>query len=316
MKRKLKTKICLSIVISLLTSLIVLCSCSLNLNNTEDIVSVTQKNTHTAEQDVTQAVIGEETLNIYFLDVGQGDSIFIELPDEKTMLIDAGENNFGEGIRNYISDYGYSKIDYLVATHPHADHIGSMAYIVKNMDIGSVFMPKVSTNTKTYENLLESISDKGLKVTSAKAGLTIADESGYTINVVAPVTIDEDNLNNSSVVIKLGYGDTSFLFTGDAEKEELETITDNVSADVLKVGHHGSTTSTTEEFLSRVNPTYAIISVGKDNSYGHPHDKVLMLLEKFNCKIFRTDVDKTVVFSSNGNTLSVKSGEHSIEKAA
>ena len=114
----------------------------------------------------------------------------------------------------------------------------------------------------------------------------------------------------------MSYGDTSFLFTGDAEKEELETITDNISADVLKVGHHGSTTSTTEEFLSRVNPTYAIISVGKDNSYGHPHDKVLRLLEKFNCKIFRTDVDKTVVFSSDGNTISVKSSENTIEKAA
>lgn len=311
----LKNKICLSMIISLLTSIIVLCSCSLNLNNIEDIiVSATQENTQTAEQDV--AVIGEESLYVHFLDVGQGDSIFIELANEKTMLIDAGENNLGEGIKNYIGDCGYSKIDYLVATYPHADHIGSMAYIVRNMDIGSVYMPKVAANTKIYENLLESIYDKGLKVISAKAGLTIAEESGYTINVVAPVTIDDDDMNNSSVVIKLSYGDTSFLFTGDAEKEELETITDNISADVLKVGHHGSTTSTTEEFLSRVNPTYAIISVGKDNSYGHPHDKVLRLLEKFNCKIFRTDVDKTVVFSSNGNTLSVKSGEHSIEKAA
>lgn len=168
MKRKQKTKICLSMIISLLMSLIVLCSCSLKLSNTEDVVSVTQENTQIAEQDVTQAVIGEETLNVHFFDVGQGDSVFIELPDKKTMLIDAGENNLGEGIKNYIGDCGYSKIDYLVATHPHADHIGSMAYIVRNMDIGSVYMPKVSTNTKTYENLLESISDKGLKVISAK----------------------------------------------------------------------------------------------------------------------------------------------------
>lgn len=232
------------------------------------------------------------------------------------MLIDAGENNLGEGIKNYIGDCGYSKIDYLVATHPHADHIGSMAYIVRNMDIGSVYMPKVSTNTKTYENLLESIFDKGLKINSAKAGLTIAEESGYTINVVAPVTIDEDNLNNSSAVIKLTYKNNTFLFTGDAEKKELETITADISADVLKVGHHGSTTSTTEEFLNEVNPNYAVISAGEDNSYGHPHKETLDLLEKFNCKIFRTDVDKTIVFSSDGNTISVKSSEHTIEKAA
>ena len=176
-------------------------------------------------------------------------------------------------------------------------------------------MPKAAANTKTYENLLESISKKGLKVTSAKAGLTIAEGSDYTINVVAPVTIDEDNLNNSSAVIKLSYKDNTFLFTGDAEKKELETITDDISADVLKVGHHGSNTSTTEEFLKAVNPTYAVISVGKGNDYGHPHKETLKLLEKFNCKVYRTDKDKTVVFSSDGKTISVKSGEQSIKKA-
>ena len=183
------------------------------------------------------------------------------------------------------------------------------------MDIGSVYMPKAAANTKTYENLLESISDKGLRVTSAKAGITIAEESDYTINVVAPVTIDEDNLNNSSAVIKLTYKDNTFLFTGDAEKKELETITADISADVLKVGHHGSTTSTTEEFLNAVSPNYAVISVGEDNSYGHPHKETLDLLEEFNCMVYRTDIDKTVVFSSDGKTISVKSGEKSIKKA-
>ena len=299
MKRYNSTKFRFSLFLSLLFSMLILCSCSFNFNNNNDSESAFQKG----------------ILNVHFLDVGQGDSIFIELPDEKTMLIDAGENYHGEGIKNYIGDCGYSKIDYLVATHPHADHIGSMDYIVRNMDIGSVYMPKAAANTKTYENLLESISDKGLKITSAKAGLTIAEESDYTINVVAPVTIDEDNLNNSSAVIKLTYKDNTFLFTGDAEKKELETITYDISADVLKVGHHGSTTSTTEEFLNAVNPTYAVISAGEGNSYDHPHKETLDLLEEFNCKVYRTDIDKTVVFSSDGKTISVKCGEQSIKKA-
>lgn len=300
MKQKSSMKIRFSVFLSLLFSLLLLCSCSVNINlNSDDTEKLSQK----------------DTLNVHFLGVGQGDSIFIELPDEKTMLIDAGENYHGEGIINYIGDCGYSKIDYLVATHPHADHIGSMGYIVRNMDIGSVYMPKAAANTKTYENLLESISDKGLKITSAKAGLTIAEESDYIINVVAPVTIDESNLNNSSAVIKLTYKNNSFLFTGDAEKKELETITDDISADVLKVGHHGSNTSTTEEFLYEVRPTYAVISVGEGNEYGHPHKETLRLLEEFNCELYRTDIDKTVVFSSDGNTISVKSGEQSIKKA-
>lgn len=300
MKNHSKIKINTCAILAFVLSVLLFCSCSFNVGfNSESAVDGSEK----------------DTLNVHFLDVGQGDSIFIELPDEKTMLIDAGENYHGEGIKEYISDCGYSKIDYLVATHPHADHIGSMSYIVRNMDIGAVYMPKVDANTKTFENLLESISDKGLKVISAKAGLTIADESDYTIDVVAPVTVDESNLNNSSAVIKLSYKNNRFLFTGDAEKEELESITDDISADVLKVGHHGSKTSTTEEFLNSVNPAYAVISVGEDNEYGHPHSSTLKLLEEFNCKVFRTDTDKTVVLTSDGDKITADYGKTSIKKA-
>lgn len=296
--RKIKANTCA--ILALVLSVFLLCSCSFNVGfNSESAVDDSEKG----------------TLNVHFLDVGQGDSIFIELPDKKTMLIDAGENYHGEGIKEYIGYCGYSKIDYLVATHPHADHIGSMSYIVRNMDVGAVYMPKVAANTKTFENLLESISDKGLKVTSAKAGLTIADESDYKIDVVAPVTVDESNLNNSSAVIKLSYKNNSFLFTGDAEKEELETITDDISADVLKVGHHGSKTSTTEEFLKSVNPAYAVISVGEGNEYGHPHSSTLKLLGEFNCKVFRTDADKTIVLTSDGDKITADYGKTLIKKA-
>ena len=253
-------------------------------------------------------------LSVHFLDVGQGDSIFIELPDGKTMLIDAGENYYGNGIISYINDCGYSEVDYLAATHPHADHIGSMAYIVRHMDIGEVFMPKVSANTKTYENLLEAVSDKGLKIKSAKAGLTIAENDDYKITVAAPSVIDSENLNNSSAVIKLSYKNNSFLFTGDAEKEELSKIKTDISADVLKVGHHGSKTSTYSEFLDAVNPKYAVISVGKNNDYGHPHKNTLKLLSNYGITVFRTDKDKTVVFASDGDKISVNSGKTSIKQ--
>lgn len=253
-------------------------------------------------------------LSVHFLDVGQGDSIFIELPDGKTMLIDAGENYYGNGIISYINDCGYSEVDYLAATHPHADHIGSMAYIVRHMDIGEVFMPKVSANTKTYENLLEAVSDKGLKIKSAKAGLTIAENDDYKITVAAPSVIDSENLNNSSAVIKLSYKNNSFLFTGDAEKEELSKIKTDISADVLKVGHHGSKTSTYSEFLDKVNPKYAVISVGKNNDYGHPHKNTLKLLSNYGITVFRTDKDKTIVFASDGDEISVNSGKTSIKQ--
>lgn len=299
MNKKLTAKKLIAIFIALLCALLMLCSCSL-------LEKIGIGN------DSNDAFDGK--LSVHFLDVGQGDSIFIELPDGKTMLIDAGENYYGNGIISYINDCGYSEVDYLAATHPHADHIGSMAYIVRHMDIGEVFMPKVSANTKTYENLLEAVSDKGLKIKSAKAGITIAENDDYEITVAAPSVIDSENLNNSSAVIKLSYKNNSFLFTGDAEKDELSKIKTDISADVLKVGHHGSKTSTYNEFLNAVNPKYAVISVGKNNDYGHPHKNTLKLLSNYGITVFRTDKDKTIVFASDGNEISVNSGKTSIKQ--
>ena len=246
----------------------------------------------------------EGELSVHFLDIGQGDSIFIELPDAKTMLIDAGDRGCGDKIINYINDEGYSKIDYLVATHPHADHIGSMTHVVENMEIGQVYMPNVSTNTKTFENLLTAISEKGLKIKTALAGTNIIDEDKLVADIVAPVEIDEDDLNNCSVVIKLVYDEISFLLTGDAEEKELEQITADISADVLKVGHHGSRTSTNEEIFNRINPKMAIISCGKNNDYNHPHKEVVELLEDI--KMYRTDEDGTITISTYGESVDLK----------
>ena len=301
---KIKTNSKLILKLTALFALIclALCSCSVNIN----------VNSSSLENKSTTPASG--TLSVHYLDVGQGDSIFIELPNKKCMLIDAGENMYGKSITEYITNLGYSKIDYLVATHPHADHIGSMAYVVNHNDIGEIYMPKVATTTKTYEKLLTAISDKGLKVKSAKAGMNIVDDGDFSIDILAPVTIEEDDLNNCSIILKMNYKGDSFLFLGDAEKKELETVTADMSAEVLKVGHHGSRTSTTKALLEEVNPKYAVISLGKDNSYGHPHKSTLELLDEFNVETYRTDQDGTVVISTEGSGVTIKTGQTSMER--
>ena len=253
----------------------------------------------------------------HYLDVGQGDSIFIELPNDQTMLIDSGENYHGAAIIEYIKDCGRKKIDYLVGTHPHSDHVGSMAYIIRNFDIGSVYLPDAATNTYTYEKMLEAIKKKGLKVTTAKTGVNILSDSDESldINILAPSTTKNvKNLNNTSVVLKIKYADTSFLFTGDAEKSELKTLNGDLSADVLKVGHHGSDTSTPQTLVDAVKPKIAVISVGKDNDYGHPSAKTLKRLENAGCEIYRTDQQQTVAVTSDGKNIEVETGFRTIER--
>lgn len=259
----------------------------------------------------------EGTLVCHYLDVGQGDSIYIELPNDQTMLIDSGENYHGESLLRYIRDTGHTKIDYLIASHPHSDHIGSMAYVVRNFDIGKIYMPKVSSNSRQYENLLKAIKSKKLTVQNGKAGVNILTDADRQLSadIVAPVKLNKENLNNSSIVMKLQYAKTSFLFMGDAEKPELATITSDIKADVLKVGHHGSSTSTTKGFLEKVEPKIAVISCGRDNDYGHPHKATLKYLKQINCEIHRTDKEGTVSVTSDGRDYTVQTGLHSIERA-
>lgn len=302
LKIKTNSKLILKLTALFAVICLALCSCSININ----------VNSSSLENKSTTPASG--TLSVHYLDVGQGDSIFIELPNKKCMLIDAGENMYGKSITEYITNLGYSKIDYLVATHPHADHIGSMAYVVNHNDIGEIYMPKVATTTKTYEKLLTAISDKGLKVKSAKAGMNIVDDGDFSIDILAPVTIEEDDLNNCSIILKMNYKGDSFLFLGDAEKKELETVTADMSAEVLKVGHHGSRTSTTKALLEEVNPKYAVISLGKGNSYGHPHKITLELLDEFNVETYRTDQDGTIVISTEGSGVTIKTGQTSMER--
>lgn len=246
-----------------------------------------------------------DKLKVNFLDVGQGDSIFIELPKGKTMLIDAGESENSKIITDYIKNLGYQQLDYVVATHPHSDHIGAMEDVIKNFEVKNIYMPKVQHTTKTFENLLTEIKSKGLKVTTAKSGINILTDGILKIDVVAPVGTEYDDLNNYSAVIKITYGNNSFLLTGDAEILSENEITADIKSDVLKVGHHGSDSSTGDKFLNLVNPKYAVISVGKENKYNHPTQVVLDRLNKSNIEIYRTDELGTIVFTSDGNTISI-----------
>ena len=252
------------------------------------------------------------TIVVNYLDVGQGDSEFVQRPDGKCMLIDASTSDCSDTIIDFISKLGYSKIDYLVATHPHADHIGGMKAVVEHFDIGEIYMPKASTNTKTYENLLLAIADKGLSIHTAKAGTVAFDADDLSAEFLAPVKASYDNLNNYSAVLRLQYGNNVFLFMGDAEDTAESDILKNstkkkLNADVLKVGHHGSKTASGFEFVSAVSPKVAVIEVGKDNSYNHPHDKAMNNLSEIGAKILRTDINGNVAVVSDKTDITVYS---------
>jgi competence protein ComEC len=255
-------------------------------------------------------------LTVHYIDVGQGDSEFLELPNGQTMLIDAGNPENGSQIVSYIKELGHNKIDYLIATHPHADHIGGMATVVNSLDIGSVYMPKVSTNTKTFEGLLTAIQNKGLKVNTAKSGINLLKSGNLNIDIIAPCGTSYDDLNQYSAVLKVTYGANKFLFTGDAGAESEAQITADVSADVLKVGHHGSSTSTSQAFLNKVNPKYAIIEVGAGNSYGHPAAATISKLQNIGATIYRTDNDGTIIFTSDAKTITVNKKASTIQENA
>lgn len=251
-----------------------------------------------------------KSIKVHFINVGQGASQLVIGPTGKTILIDAGNNSEEKTMVDYLRKQNINKIDILIGTHPDADHIGGLDAVISNFDIGKIYMPKVSSNTKTFEDVLSAIKKKNLKVTTAKAGLILDWETDATVKIIAPVNT-YDEVNNMSAVLKLTYNSTSFLLTGDAEsKSEYDILAskENIKADVLLVGHHGSNSSTTQQFLDAVNPTYAVIQVGK-NSYGHPTDKTIQKLSDKKIRIYRNDKQGTIVFTADGKKITASQKE-------
>lgn len=271
--------------------------------NRESISTKTLEETTNRLSDSVK-VVTEGNLNIYFFNVGQADSILLENAG-KYMLIDAGNNADGENIVNYLEELGVRKIDYLIATHAHEDHIGGMDNIIEEFEIGRFFMPDVVTTTKTFEDLIIALENKKIKFETPKIGDIFLFE-GCKFEVLH-LSNDDSDLNDTSIVLRGLYGDNSFLFMGDATSNVEENILkSNIDSDLLKVGHHGSKYSSSKAFLEVVTPKYAIISVGKDNSYQHPHSITFTKLEAVDASIYRTDLDNTILVSSDGSNISIK----------
>lgn len=251
-------------------------------------------------------------LRVHFIDVGQGDSILAE-SDGHFMLIDAGENDQAGIVSDYLRQAGVTTLDYVVGTHPHSDHIGGLDEIIEGFTVKTVILPPAAHTTRTFEDVLDAISNKGLKITKSVPGSTYA-LGNASFTIVAPARDYGDDLNNWSVGLRLSYGQNSFLMCGDAEdKAEADMVSSgmNLSADVLKAGHHGSRTSTSDAFLENVSPSYVVIQCGKGNSYGHPHKETLEKLEEDGIEVLRTDENGTIVAASDGEyiTWTLSSGQ-------
>lgn len=261
------------------------------------------------EEIVTNIEIDENKLELFFFDVGQADSILI-MNKGQTMLIDAGNDENGEQIVEDIKSLGITKLDYLVVTHMHADHMGGMDKVIRNFDVGTMYMPDTLQTTKQVEEMLDAMLDTGLTYESPDIGDTFM--LGNANAEIVHIDNDEtENLNNSSIVIELTFEEQKLLFTGDAEKEVEEKL--NLGKiNILKVGHHGSSTSSSDKFIKQIKPDIAVMQVGKDNSYNHPHSSVVKRLQKNGAIIYRTDELGTIWISCDGTESIVKKiGEES-----
>ena len=256
----------------------------------------------TSSKEIATSNITSE-MKVHFLDVGQGDCELIE-SNGHFMLIDAGENDKGGFICSYLKSVGVEKLDYVIGTHPHSDHIGGLDVVINHFDVETVIIPEKEHTTKTFEDLLTAIENKNLEITFPVVG-DVYSIGNASFTIIAP-NKEYEELNDWSVGIKLTNGENSFVFTGDAEAEAESDIINNqidISADVLKLGHHGSSTSSSIPFLEAVKPTYAVINCGKENSYGHPHKETLAKLNDYNIQAFRTDEQGTIIASSDGKTI-------------
>lgn len=253
-------------------------------------------------------VTSEERLEVTFIDVGQADSILLE-NEGHYMLVDAGNNEDGPKLVNYLKNQNIHQFDYVIGTHPHEDHIGGLDNIIEGFDINTFYMPDVITTTKTFEDVLDALGEKNMTLSIPKTNATFK-LGDATVKVLYVGTEDESDLNDTSIVLKVTYQNVSFLLTGDASTKVEEKLNPaDLESTVLKVGHHGSVTATNEKFLNTVNPKYAIISVGENNQYEHPHTTVLNTLAAHNITTYRTDQDGTIKVITDGTNIEINTSK-------
>lgn len=248
----------------------------------------------------------EGTAEFHFIDVGQGDAVLIKAPDGN-VLVDAGKNSTEEELKAYLDSVGVSTIKYAIFTHPHEDHIGGADMVVEKYDIENVILPAKTSTTKTYMNMLTALSERNVNTIQAVSGekYFVGD---LVLNVLGPVRDDYGDTNDHSVVILAEWGDTRVMLAGDAETAAEEDIlakfgNSNIDCNILKLGHHGSSTSSSEAWLSAIDPDIGIICCGKDNEYGHPHAEIVERLSKHGVASYRTDLLGDIVFVSDGKTF-------------
>ena len=250
----------------------------------------------------SNSTVVEGTMEVSYLDVGQGDSAYIRVNDFD-ILIDAGPKSDSDRLLEQLKAKNIDDFEMIIATHPHEDHIGGMADVFQQYDVESFYMPSVTHTTKTFENMVKAVSNEGIKIQTIKEGMKFDLGTGAKIDVYSPIYESYEEFNDYSPIMKLTFGETELIFTGDAEAHaEADVVAkypDNLKADVLKFGHHGSSTSSTEEFLQSVSPEYGIISCGADNKYGHPHRETLDKISKYNIKSYRTDTQGQITLTSD-----------------
>ena len=289
--------------IKIIIGLVILIVITIQGNLFDNVSNATASINDSTKSDKIDAKVNEN-FSVSFIDVGQADSVLIR-NGNYNMLIDAGNNEDGEKLVNYFKSLGIEEFTYVFATHPHEDHIGGMDDIINNFKIDNYYMSNKLSTTKTFMDVLDALDGRNLKYMVPNNGDTLK-LGDANIKVIYPGD-DKSNINDSSIVLKITYGKNSFLLTGDATSNvERKIYNEDIKSDVLKVAHHGSSYSSTDVFLDKVKPYYAVISVGKNNIYNHPSNKTLEKLNKRNIKVYRTDLDGTIVFISDGDNLSVK----------
>jgi len=280
-----------------------------SISTTKETIN-TQTTEATAASSTTITTASSGPVKVHFIDVGQGDSILIQTPDGKTMLIDGGPKSSGPGVVSYLKKLGITKINVMVATHPHEDHIGGLIDVINNFIVDNIIDSGNSHTTVTYKDYLNAIKTNNINFVVPDLGQEFDIGQSVKMQILGPVSVTDD-LNNSSIVIKMTYGSTSFLFAGDAQSQEENQILSkgyDLSSQVLKVGHHGSASSSSINFLKAGSPTIGVISCGINNSYGHPDEITLKNLTSVKAAIYRTDTTGSIIIESDGTKINVLQG--------